>query len=254
MSVKAALGGIARKILDKYGFRLIRKEYGPFGISVFDDVERIGRAWDLVVRDVFDVGANVGEFAEEAHRHFPAATVRSFEPHPASFAQLRDRKARPWLVPVNCALGEVRGETRMFVYEDSKLNSLVANASYSARHGLVPTEMAVRCDTIDDYCASAAVERVQLLKIDTEGADLAVLRGARRMLGERRVDFIYVEFNDLLQKGAVDGGALQPIAEFLAPFGYECLVSYVDYLVLEMPLFKVCNALFVLPPATAKAA
>lgn len=254
MSVKAALGRIARKVLDRYGFRLIRKEYGPFGLSVFDDVDRIGRAWGLAVREIFDVGANVGEFAEEAHRHFPAATVRAFEPHPASFARLRERTAGPWLVPVECALGERRGETRMFVYEDPKLNSLVPNAAYAARHGLVPTETAVRCDTVDAYCAAAGVERVHLLKIDTEGADLSVLRGARRMLGERRVDFIYVEFNDLLQKRAVDGGALQPIAEFLAAFGYECLASYVDYLVLEAPLFKVCNALFVLPPAAAKAA
>ena len=249
MSIKSALGGFARKILDRYGFLLIRKEYGPFGISVFDDVARIGRAWDLVVRDIFDVGANVGEFADEAHRRFPAATVHSFEPHPASFARLRDGKRGPWLVPVNAALGEQPGEVRMFVYEDSKLNSLVPNAAYSARHGLVPTEMPVRCDTVDGYCAAANVARIHLLKIDTEGADLSVLRGAQRMLGEKRVDFIYVEFNDLLQKRAVDGGALHPIAEFLAPFGYECMVSYVDYLVLEMPLFKVCNALFVLPPA-----
>ncbi len=249
--VRSAIGRVVRKILDKLGFFLIRKEYRPYGISVFNDIARITKVWKLNVAQIIDVGANIGQFAVDAHKHFPAAKVHSFEPHPTSFAQLQDRHLGNWLIPVHCAVGEIRGDTTMFVYGDgsdaSKLNSLVRNAGFAVRAGLTPTKIQVECTTLDEYCASQGVEHIQLLKIDTQGTDLSVLRGSRRLLEAGRVAFIYVEFNNLFPKAAVDGGALLPIADYLSQFGYECLLTYTDYLILEPPLFKVCNALFVLP-------
>src|SRR5262249_52326300 len=51
----------------------------------------------------------------------------------------------------------------------------------------------VKLSTIDRYCADKKIERIDLLKSDTQGFELEVLKGARRMLEERRVGAIYVE-------------------------------------------------------------
>lgn len=51
----------------------------------------------------------------------------------------------------------------------------------------------VKVSTIDRYCADKKIERIDLLKSDTQGFELEVLKGARHMLVERRVGAIYVE-------------------------------------------------------------
>jgi hypothetical protein len=47
--------------------------------------------------------------------------------------------------------------------------------------------------TLDEFCAVQAVERIDILKIDTEGLDLDVLRGARQLLAEQRIGIVEVE-------------------------------------------------------------
>ena len=47
--------------------------------------------------------------------------------------------------------------------------------------------------TIDHFCVSKNIDRIDLLKIDTEGYDLTVLRGGNRMLSERHVRCVLVE-------------------------------------------------------------
>lgn len=48
--------------------------------------------------------------------------------------------------------------------------------------------------TLDDFCAESGIDRIHLLKLDVEGGECAVLKGAKRLLSEGRVDFIQLEF------------------------------------------------------------
>jgi hypothetical protein len=70
---------------------------------------------------------------------------------------------------------------------------------------------------------------ISVLKTDTEGYDLVVLRGAAELLKSSPIDFIYVEFNDL-QKPGTFGGSLMDINSFLSPFRYRFIASYNDYI------------------------
>jgi hypothetical protein len=59
---------IVRRALGRFGYILLHVNYTRFGYSLFTDVKSICRDWDWSIDVVFDVGANVGQFAGEAWR------------------------------------------------------------------------------------------------------------------------------------------------------------------------------------------
>jgi hypothetical protein len=60
-------------------------------------------------------------------------------------------------------------------------------------HGTVGQRFEISIDTVDDYCKRKGISSIQLLKIDAEGHDLDVLRGAPSMLANRAIDVIQFE-------------------------------------------------------------
>ena len=86
-----------------------------------------------------------------------------------------------------------------------------------------------------------------LLKIDTEGFDLEVLKGADAMLKRGVISFVYFEFNDIQPGENSAGGALDPIDAFLRRYQYRFIASYNDYIITDGDLFAVSNALYALP-------
>ena len=55
----------------------------------------------------------------------------------------------------------------------------------------------VQVETLDNYCQRNSISKIDLLKIDTQGYDLEVLRGAKQMLSEHRI--IEITFIDIYQ-------------------------------------------------------
>ena len=106
----------------------------------------------------------------------------------------------------------------------------------------------VSCTTIDNFCAEKGIRTIDVLKIDTEGYELEVLKGARLMLKRGAIRYIYFEFNDLHPRNNAVGGGLVPIDELIRPLGYRFVATYNDYVVTKGEFFVVCNALYVLPP------
>jgi hypothetical protein len=145
-------------------------------------------------------------------------------------------------------LGSEIGEAEMFEYENSNINSLTDKAPYAVRFGEESRRIGIQCTTLDTYCAQTNIERIDVLKIDTEGSDYKVLQGSRGMLRKHAIKFIYFEFNDLQPRDGTSGGALMPIDSLLRPHGYRFVASYSDYIVTNGEMFAVSNALFALPP------
>ena len=100
------------------------------------------------------------------------------------------------------------------------------------------------CTTVDDFCRANGVDKIDVLKVDAEGYDLHVIKGASRMLSEGRIDFIYAEFNDLLPKPGTSGGGLVPMGEYLAPFGFRYVATYTDFILPGAEMFVSANVLF----------
>jgi FkbM family methyltransferase len=217
--------------------------------DAFLDIKRLSHAWNWDINVFFDVGANDGATAKAALSHLPGARIFAFEPHPETFVKLRSNLSGPQLNLFNIALGDRTGEADLFSYENDKINSLTRKAYFATRFGKEGEPIKVRIDTIDDFCTSHGITGIDVLKIDTEGSELVVLKGAGKKLANRDIRFVYTEFNDVFGRRDRDGGALFPICEYLYPFGFRFVAAYTDCLATEGDFFGVHNALFAIPPA-----
>jgi FkbM family methyltransferase len=243
-----SLRDIAKAIIARRGYTYFKDDYAPYGIKPFSDIRRLSKLLDYPIRSFFDVGANIGETAQEALSAFPSASLICFEPHPDTFAKLKGRlSGEKRVVLHNLALGSESGTAKLFSYrESSKLNSLVPNRPYVSKFSSSPETVAVQVATLDDFCAANSIDQVDVLKIDTEGFDAMVLRGAQRLLSRGAIKFAYVEFNHILPRAGVAGGSLSEIDELLAPSRLRFVASYTDFALTEGDIFASCNALFAL--------
>jgi FkbM family methyltransferase len=147
-------------------------------------------------RVVFDVGANRGDWTATVLTINPALEVHAFEPSPESFAQLA---ARPLSAQVRCnnlGLGAIAEQRELYTIGiDSAMRSLYPRAGLEDYGIAMPTAgEPVTITTLDAYCKAARVDAIDYLKIDTEGHDLQVLRGATELIGRRAVRCIQFEY------------------------------------------------------------
>lgn len=244
MSLKRHLMRVARTTFRKFGYT-IRAGSG-YGIDPLFDIKRLSDKWHVQISTVFDVGANDGSVCKELRDCFPSARIFAFEPHPQTYACLLENCSLQDFYPHNCALSSKDGLAEFFVYPNSKLNSLEPNASYTSMGTVRPMKIAVKTTTIDRICRDNEVDEIGILKIDTEGHDLEVLRGANNILSEGGVKFIIAEFNDVQFKSRT--GALMSIDDFLGRFGFRFMAAYTESVIPEGVGLSVSNALFGLRP------
>jgi FkbM family methyltransferase len=240
---------MARSLLARRGWALVPKS--QYGHDPYSDIARLTEEWRSPVEIFFDIGANEGQTATEALRIFPAARVFSFEPHPITFQKLKSRFDNNRRVACyNIALSNENGKAVMYEYsESSMINSLTSKARYAVRQEKkVSREVPVKVSSLDWFCRDQNIDRIDVLKIDTEGHELEVLKGAVTLLSSGKIRYVYAEFNDLLSINGVIGGALCPIAEIIYPFGYSFIATYNDHLHLDGSLLGISNVLFALSP------
>jgi FkbM family methyltransferase len=221
-----------------------------FGHDVWLDMARLSEQRGFPINCVFDVGANVGQTSLMVLRHFPNAEVYSFEPHPDAFEKLadalKDEDGRGQVF--NIALSDKSGKAELFTYyADGLLNSLTPTATFAVRFGETATKsISVQVSTVDEFCSSHSIDTIDVLKVDTEGCELDVLKGAVEKFKSRKIKIVYAEFNDVVERPGRTGGALAPISTFLDPFGFRFVTSYTDYVIADKgEFFGVHNALFV---------
>jgi FkbM family methyltransferase len=238
-------------VLVPLGFKLERCELVSFGQNLNEDIAVLGRS---SIQTIFDVGAHQGESALEFLKLFPQARIHSFEPFPDSFAHMKKRvAAHDQVVPVNLAASDHRGTAEFTVNRNALTNSLLPNAAGAVDNqpeGYVgeSRRITVHLTTLDDYCAEKSIESIHLLKIDTQGAEMMVLRGARRLFQESRVGILYCEVNFVpMYEGQAQ---FHEIHDFLGRFGMQ-FVGF--YNVMHVPHYRFgwCEALFCSPEIAA---
>ena len=143
-------------------------------------------------RVVFDVGANVGDWTAEALKITARADYHCFEPSPTTFRTLAAKSFPPNVFRNNFGLSDTPHEAQLFVFSDEcGANSLYARVGTDE----VPKgEETIRLETIDGYCEARGIDRIDFLKLDVEGHELAALRGATGMLRERRIELVQFEY------------------------------------------------------------
>ncbi|HEX7190042.1 MAG TPA: FkbM family methyltransferase [Thermoanaerobaculia bacterium] len=192
------------------------------GFDAYSDIRKIV-ATDRPV--IFDVGANRGETIERFRNVFARPDIHAFEPGRDTFAELQRRCAGvPDLHLNNFALG-ARSESRTFLHSEPDTMSSFLEPSVDA-WGQIKDRYPVEVITIDDYCTARGIERIDVLKSDTQGFDLDVLAGAERMIAKRAIQLIFMEitFSDMY-KGLP---RFDEIWAFLADRRFA-LVSFYDF-------------------------
>jgi FkbM family methyltransferase len=240
-----------RDALEAAGYWVRHRSVLPFGIDYQLDIDRIADTLGVSVRTFFDIGAHTGETSLAVLRNFREARIIAFEPHPATFSALTAKVRNPRFVAFNVALSDKGGKAQFFEYGHlATCNSLVGDNQFAVRSKNPPKVLEVECQTLDGFCAAHGIGNIDVLKIDTEGHDLAVLQGAEQTLATRGVSFVYIEFNSMLPKAGTTGGALMPISAALEPLGFRFVASYPELMLTTGDLFVTSNALFVRPPSS----
>lgn len=139
--------------------------------------------------DLFlDVGANIGSYTVLASGAVGAETI-CFEPVPTSFQHLMDNIYLNRLVdrvtPLNVAVGSEAGELEMVADQDT-VNRVVTDEVYSGAKVKVPVV------TLDEILAGRVPK---LIKMDVEGFETQVLRGAAHTLENSKLEAVLMELN-----------------------------------------------------------
>ena len=148
---------------------------------------------------LFDVGANIGDYSRALVEAFPGGRIFAFEPNPNTFAILKLDLAGSRVNCIPAGLGSSAGAGALHVYPDNLITGHASRCAevFTQFHGCTePEKVPFTVTTLDSFCEEHAITRIDLLKIDTEGYELDVLKGARRMLEQNRIGMIQFEFGE----------------------------------------------------------
>lgn len=209
----------SRFLLD-YARRDVPNQMSTNGEWAIQDAVLAQATTDCLV--VFDVGAHIGEWSRRlltaARRRGRPIRVHAFEPAAATYDQLVSNLVPTFdgsVVAIRSAASDHSGKATLFkVHELAGSNSL---------HGIAGSTTGLDRETVDlctldEYCALAGIQAIDLLKIDAEGHDHQVLIGARQLLNRGAIDVVQFEYN---YRWIGARRYLKDVFDDLGPLGYE---------------------------------
>ncbi len=197
---------------------IVHRSLSPF----LDDPEANGEYWILEhlgdgIEIAVDVGANRGDWARSLARRAPRLErLVCFEPAEAAFRRLG-------------ALTEELGNRlvlrQLALSDEVGVAGFLEEAGEGQRSSLFPvagvdgsSRVEVRTGVLDEEIEALGLPRIDFLKIDAEGSDFRVLRGAERMLSRSAIGFVQFEYN---APWVLAGSTLTAATRHLESFGYR---------------------------------
>jgi FkbM family methyltransferase len=142
---------------------------------------------------IFDVGSNVGDWTAFALSVERSLKFELFEPSTTAYKLSKIKLENKQININNFGLGSEEGVCSLhMVSPESGMNSLYFRKGIEGVN-FAMTET-VKISTIDDYCLANNISRVDYLKIDVEGHELSVLKGASSLLNNKNIKFIQYEY------------------------------------------------------------
>ncbi len=161
---------------------------------------------------VIDIGANIGTFTRRFARALQGrGSVIAIEPEAVNFRslvrKLQGSGYEQWVEPIQAVAAERSGTLR-----------LQSNADNPGDHKIADDGVEVKAVTVDELMAARGWPRVSLIKIDVQGAEERVIRGAAETI-RRQHPILFVEFHD--QELRAMGSSAQALLERLVAESYS---------------------------------
>jgi len=190
------------------------------GLGEIDSLEllEIARAGSPSV--IYDIGANVGTWSLLAKSILPRACIHAFEPLAAPQAAFKARCGTFADIHLHgVALGATAATLELNVLDFPDASSFLApRPEMLAEFGIKPTERrAVPVFPLDAYRSTHALPPPDLLKLDVQGYELAVLEGATDCLAQARYVLSEVSFREYYAGQPL----FHDLAAFLARHGFR---------------------------------
>lgn len=203
------------------GYFIYKKAHLPVGVDFKEDlIYKFG----VNPKIVFDIGANYGQTAVHYHEIFNDADIYSFEPVKKSFLKLENEtKKLNNITCFNIAFGEEKNEVEIYLHDESnsQLNSLKVTDDSKINTSLKET---IKVDTLNNFVLEKNIKQIDLLKIDTEGFELEVLKGASNLLKNKQIKAVLCEV--ALSKRNTRNTQLNDIINLLDEYDYFLVGLY----------------------------
>lgn len=187
-----------KRLLAAAGYRLEKiPVHVPSGRDLSHDLALLFRARPGPV--CIDAGAHDGQFTALLQATLDQPVVHAFEPAPEPFARLRQRyTGQPRIHALNLGLSDQAGRIAFNIYDNQALNSflpITGGANHAFGSPTLLRRQEVETVRLDDYARTNGLPAIDLLKIDTQGFERQVLRGAAGLLAAGQVHAILIEIN-----------------------------------------------------------
>lgn len=146
---------------------------------------------------VMDVGANVGEWSKLALSINPAINLHCFEPSLSTYQELIKNNFPKNVVCNQIGLSSSERTAELFIFENnSGLNSIYRREGLEVGYQLAPQSRkeTINLTTLDNYCLYAKIKIIDFMKVDIEGHELELFKGARKLLSENCIKVIQFEY------------------------------------------------------------
>lgn len=149
---------------------------------------------------IFDVGAHIGNYSKEIKQAFPYSKIYAFEPNIYAFKSLDDRLSGTDIERFCVGLSSSTSKQEMYIFaskKQSQLTSLYKKVLSDLHRADEILEIEIETISLDEFCEKRKIEKINFLKIDTEGHELEVIIGAKKMISAGKIEIIQFEFNEM---------------------------------------------------------
>jgi FkbM family methyltransferase len=192
-----------------------RQTLGPFRECFFDDqyLKNIDRTEFPRNPVILDIGANAGYAALHFFYEYPAATIHSYEPMPYCQHMIEsEQKSFPqynWILH-KCGVWKEAGTLELYTNSEEGFST----TSGVVRHNVNQQKTVIAVETLEEFFTSNNIDKVDLLKIDCEGAEYEIIFSLAGNLLEK-IDRIAMETHPGEKWNTLD------MVEFLLSMGYK---------------------------------
>ncbi len=164
---------------------------------------------------VIDIGANTGQSIIRFNKILNLEKIYSIEPSPIAFEQLYTNfKEKKNIKLFNFAIGRTKGISTFYDYNKNVLSSF-NKLNNENKSNFKYKKNKVKVLTLDDFCKSNKISKINILKIDTQGNEINILKGAAKSLKKGLFELVELEI--------ILGNYYEKYSNF---YSYEKYLSY----------------------------